>query len=138
LLLSDFHRSFGLGRCSGGERPAFREKAKNGLHEASKLPPWACLQPLQDVSEWECESIALIPHSTECLRRPGLMAGDREVASRVGTRLSVLINRERDAGEAALIAALTEKREPVVDIELACPRGKLLVRLAEDVLCSHR
>jgi hypothetical protein len=83
------------------------------------------------------ESIALIPHCTECLRRAGLMAGDREVAPRVGTRLSVLLNRERDAREAALIAALTEKREPVVDIELACPRDKLLVRLAEDVLCSH-
>jgi hypothetical protein len=65
------------------------------------------------------------------------MAGDREVAPRVGTRLFVLLNRERDACEAALMAALTEKRERVVDLELACSRGNLLVRLAEDVLCSH-
>jgi hypothetical protein len=65
------------------------------------------------------------------------MARDREVAPGVGTRLFVLLNRERDAREAALIAALTEKRERLVDLELACPRGNSLVRLAEDVLCSH-
>jgi hypothetical protein len=70
-------------------------------------------------------------------RRAGLMARDREVASRLGTRLFVLLERERDAREAVRIAALTEKRDRIGELELACLRGDTLVRLAEDVLCSH-
>jgi hypothetical protein len=71
------------------------------------------------------------------LRRAGLMARDREVASRVRTRLFVLLERERDARKAARIAALTEKRDRISELELACLRGDSLVRLAKDVLCSH-
>jgi hypothetical protein len=71
------------------------------------------------------------------LRRAGLMARDREVASRVRTRPFVLLERERDARKAARIAALTEKRDRISELELACLRGDSLVRLAKDVLCSH-
>jgi hypothetical protein len=66
------------------------------------------------------------------------MARDREVASRLGTHLFVLLERERDAREAVLIPALTEKGHRVGDVELARLRGDPFVRLAENVLCSHR
>ena len=66
------------------------------------------------------------------------MARDREVASRLGTHLFVLLERERDTREAVRIPALTEKGHLVGDLELACLRGDPLVRLAENVLCSHR
>ena len=65
------------------------------------------------------------------------MARDREVAARVGAHLCVVVKRKRDAREAVPIRALTEKRDRVGDLELASLRGDTLVRLAEDVLCSH-
>jgi hypothetical protein len=65
------------------------------------------------------------------------MAWDREVASRVGPHLFVLLEGERDTREAVPVPALTEEREMMRELELARLRGDAIVRLAEDVLCSH-
>lgn len=65
------------------------------------------------------------------------MAWDREVASGVGPHLFVLLERERDTREAVPVSALTEERERMRELELARLRGDALIRLAEDLLCSH-
>jgi hypothetical protein len=65
------------------------------------------------------------------------MARDRQVASGVGPYLFVLLERKRDTREAVPVSALTEERERMRELELACLRGDALVRLAEDLLCSH-
>jgi hypothetical protein len=65
------------------------------------------------------------------------MSWDREVASGVGPHLFVLLEGERDTREAVPVSALTEERERLRELELACLRGDSLVRLAEDLLCSH-
>jgi len=65
------------------------------------------------------------------------MAWDREVASGVEPHLFVLLESERDTREAVPVSALTEERERMCELELARLRGDALVRLAEDLLCSH-
>jgi len=65
------------------------------------------------------------------------MTRDGQVARRVGSRLFVLLEREKDVREAARIAALTQERDRRPDLELPCLLGDPLVRVAEDVLCLH-
>src|SRR4029450_10905017 len=71
------------------------------------------------------------------LCRAGLMAWDRGVAAGGGRHLFVTLERQRDTREAVPVSALTEERERMREPELACLRGDSLVRLAEDLLCSH-
>jgi hypothetical protein len=56
---------------------------------------------------------------------------------RVGPQLFVLLERERDTREAVPVSALAEEGERMGELQLTCIRGDSLVRLAEDVLCSH-
>jgi len=67
-----------------------------------------------------------------------LVPGDRHVERGACSRLRVLLEREKDVREAALVAALTEEGDRLLQLELVCLLGDLLVRLAEDVLCLHR
>jgi hypothetical protein len=73
------------------------------------------------------------------VRAVDLMTGDGQVPPRIGAGLFVLVNGQKDAREAAPIAALTQKRKRLVtrEVELARFGGDAFVRVAEDVRCLH-
>ena len=63
-----------------------------------------------------------------------LVARCGQVALRRSSRLFVLLDCEKDAREAALVAALAQERDRRLHPELTGFRGDALVRFAEDVL----
>jgi len=78
----------------------------------------------------ESEAFVLRDHQ----RAVDLMACGGQVAPRCRSRLFVLFDCEKDAHEAALIAALAQERDRRLQLELTGLRGDALVRFAEDVL----
>src|SRR5215212_7336707 len=67
----------------------------------------------------------------------GLVACDGQIPAGICPRLLVLLEREEDVREAAFVAALTEERDRLLQVELACLLGNPLVGLAKDVLRAH-
>ncbi len=67
-----------------------------------------------------------------------LVARCGQVALRRSSRLLVLLDCEKDAREAALIAAFAQKRDRRLQLELTGLRGDALVRFAENVLYPKR
>jgi hypothetical protein len=67
-------------------------------------------------------------------RPEDLVAGGRQVAVRICSRLLVLLERELDECEATLIAAFAEEGDLKLETELARTLGNPFVRFAEDVL----